>query len=145
LFSINKIFSPNGVSFETSSDFRRTTAHLRRGAENPSEKRTDVAKQLGLPPSTLNTIIAKKKIREHSYMSVDQELTMCGVLCVKKCVVSWEVEVAWRRCNVVVVVMMTMKLSFTEALRAFESMRTPMTSLKVTKQTPLILKVYCSI
>jgi DNA-binding IclR family transcriptional regulator len=29
--------------------------------ENLSEKRTDVAKQRGLPPSTLNRIIAKKK------------------------------------------------------------------------------------
>jgi hypothetical protein len=28
--------------------------------KNPSENRTDVAKQLGLPPSTLNTIIGKK-------------------------------------------------------------------------------------
>jgi hypothetical protein len=35
--------------------------------KNPSEKRIDVAKQLGLPPSTLNTIIAKKKeIREQA-------------------------------------------------------------------------------
>jgi hypothetical protein len=42
--------------------------------KNPSEKRTDVAKQLGLPPSTLNTIIVKEKIREHTYVSVDQEL-----------------------------------------------------------------------
>jgi hypothetical protein len=32
------------------------------------------------------------------------------------------VEVAWRRCKVVVVVI-TMKPSFTEALRTFESMR----------------------
>jgi hypothetical protein len=31
--------------------------------KSPSEKRTDVAKQLGLPPSILNTIIAKEKIR----------------------------------------------------------------------------------
>jgi hypothetical protein len=80
----NTIFFPNGVSCETSSDFRRTTAHHRRGGKNPSEKRTDVAKQLGLPPSTLNTIIAKKKIREHAYMSVDQELMTCGVLCVEE-------------------------------------------------------------
>jgi hypothetical protein len=29
-------------------------------------------------------IIVKKKIREHSYMSVDQKLTTCGVLCVEK-------------------------------------------------------------
>jgi hypothetical protein len=36
-------------------------------------------------------------------------------------VVSWEVEVAWRRFKVVV--MIIMKPSFTEALRAFESMR----------------------
>jgi hypothetical protein len=51
--------------------------------KTPSEKRIDIAKQLGLPPSTLNTIIAKKKIREHTYMSVDQELETCGVLCGK--------------------------------------------------------------
>jgi hypothetical protein len=91
--------------------------------KNPSEKRTDVAKQLGLPPSTLNMITVKEKIREHSYMSVDQELTMCGMLCVwKKCVVSWEVEVVWRRCKVmVVVVVMMMKLSFMEALRVFDA------------------------
>jgi hypothetical protein len=36
--------------------------------KNPSEKRTDVAKQLGLPPSTLNTIIANEKTREHAYV-----------------------------------------------------------------------------
>jgi hypothetical protein len=49
--------------------------------KTPSEKRTDIAKQLGLPPSTLNKIIGKKKkIREHSYMSVQQELTTCGEL-----------------------------------------------------------------
>jgi hypothetical protein len=52
--------------------------------KNPSQKRTDVAKQLGLPPSTLNMIIANEKIREHSYVSVDQELTTCGMLCVEK-------------------------------------------------------------
>jgi hypothetical protein len=52
--------------------------------KNPSEKRIDVAKQLGLPPSTLNAIIAKKKIREHSYVSVDQELVTCGVLYVEE-------------------------------------------------------------
>jgi hypothetical protein len=53
--------------------------------KTPSEKRTDVAKQLGLPPLTLNTIIAKKKeIREHAYVTVDQELAMCGVLCVEE-------------------------------------------------------------
>jgi hypothetical protein len=52
--------------------------------KNPSEKRIDVAKQLGLPPSTLNTIIVKEKIREQAYMSVDQELATCGVLCVEE-------------------------------------------------------------
>jgi hypothetical protein len=54
--------------------------------KNPSEKRTDVGKQLGLPSSMLNTIIAKEKVREHSYMSVDQELTMCGELGSGSCV-----------------------------------------------------------
>jgi hypothetical protein len=63
--------------------------------KNPSEKWTDIAKQLGLPQTTLNTIIAKKnKIREHTYVSEDQELATCGVVW-KKCVVHWEVEVAW--------------------------------------------------
>jgi hypothetical protein len=50
--------------------------------ENSSEESTDVAKQLGVPSSTLNTItVKKKKIREHEYVSVDHELTTCGVLC----------------------------------------------------------------
>jgi hypothetical protein len=52
--------------------------------KNSSEKRADVAKQLSLPPSTLNTTIAKKKIRGHAYVSVDQELATCGVLCVEE-------------------------------------------------------------
>jgi hypothetical protein len=52
--------------------------------KNSSEKRIDVARQLGLPPSMLHTIIEKKKIREHAYVSVDQELAMCGVLCVEE-------------------------------------------------------------
>jgi hypothetical protein len=53
--------------------------------KNPSEKRTDIAKQLGLPPSTLNASIAKRKeIRQHAYVSVDQELATCGVLCVEE-------------------------------------------------------------
>jgi hypothetical protein len=43
-----------------------------------------------------------------AYMSVDQELAMCGV-------VGWGVELAWRR-GQVMVVMMTMKLFFTETL-----------------------------
>jgi hypothetical protein len=47
--------------------------------------RTEVAKQLCLPPSTLNRIIVKKKkIREHTYVSLDQELATCGVLCVEE-------------------------------------------------------------
>jgi hypothetical protein len=32
----------------------------------------------------LNTIIVKKKIREHAYVFVDQELATCGVLCVEE-------------------------------------------------------------
>jgi hypothetical protein len=46
------------------------------------------------------------------------------------------VEVAWRRCKVVVVVMvmMTMKLSFMEALRAFESMRMFMYAHDITER-----------
>jgi hypothetical protein len=50
-------------------------------------------------------------------------------------VVSWEVEVAWRRSKVVVVVVvMTMKLSFMEELRVFESMRALMYAQNITKE-----------
>jgi hypothetical protein len=57
-----------------------------------------------------------------AYVSVDQELVMCGMLCMEEMcgVVWWEVEVVWRRGKVMV---MTMKPSFMEALSAFESMR----------------------
>jgi transposase-like protein len=47
----------------TSEERLRITEEVEK---NPSEKRTDVAKRLGLPPSTLNKIIAKGKIREHA-------------------------------------------------------------------------------
>jgi hypothetical protein len=96
--------------------------------KNPLEKRPTLAKRLCLPPSTLNTIIAKEKIRKHSYMSVDKSSPR---------VVSLEVEIVWRRCKVVVVVVvvvMTMKPSFTEALRAFESMRPLMYAHDITER-----------
>jgi hypothetical protein len=106
--------------------------HHRRGGKNPSEKRTDVAKQLGLPPSTLNTIIVKK-IREHACLwTRSLRHVVCCVW--KKCVVRWEVEVAWR-CKVVLVV-----LSFMEALRAFESMRVFMYAHDITERGQAILK-----
>jgi hypothetical protein len=47
-------------------------------------------------------------------------------------VVSWEVEVAWRRCKAVVVT--TTKPGFTEALRAFESMRAFMYAHDITER-----------
>jgi hypothetical protein len=50
--------------------------------KNPSEKRIDVAKRLGLPPSMLNMIIAKKKIREYAYVcgpgACDMWCAVCG-------------------------------------------------------------------
>jgi hypothetical protein len=49
--------------------------------KNPSEKRTDVAKQLGMPPSTLNTIIAKKKMREHAYICGPGACNMWCAVC----------------------------------------------------------------
>jgi hypothetical protein len=53
--------------------------------KNPSEKRTDVAKQLGLPPPTLNTIIMKNKIREHAYVcGPGARNAWYGVLCVEE-------------------------------------------------------------
>jgi hypothetical protein len=50
----------------------------------------------------------------------------------KKCVVSWEVEVAWR-CKVAMM-MMTMKPSFTEALCAFVPMRAFLYAQDITKR-----------
>jgi hypothetical protein len=50
----------------------------------------------------------------------------------KKYVVSWEVEVASRRCKVMVVMMM--KPSFMEALHAFESMRALMYAHDITER-----------
>jgi hypothetical protein len=98
------------------------------GEKNPSEKRIDIAKRLGLPPSTLNTIIVKKKeSREHAYVSVNLELATCVVPCVKE------------MCGELVSGSCMEEVqggggdddeaepepvpSFTEALRAFESMR----------------------
>jgi hypothetical protein len=55
------------------------------------------------------------------------------VCCVwKKCVVSWEVEVARRRCKAVVVT--TMKPGFTEALRTSDSMRAFMYAHDITER-----------
>jgi predicted transcriptional regulator len=45
--------------------------------KNPGEKHVDIAKRLGLPASTLNSIIAKKnKIRE--------QIQKCGNACKKR-------------------------------------------------------------
>jgi hypothetical protein len=60
--------------------------------KNPSERRTDVAKRLGLPPSTLNTIIDDDEAEPEPVPS------------------------------------------FTEALRAFESMRVSMHAHDITKR-----------
>jgi hypothetical protein len=56
----------------------------------------------------------------------------------KKCVVSWEVEVAWRRCKVVVVTT-TKKLGFMEALHAFKSMRAFMYAHDITERGQAII------
>jgi hypothetical protein len=46
------------------------------------QRKEDVAERLGQPPSTLNRIIAKKKIREHAYVSgrgaCDVWCAVCG-------------------------------------------------------------------
>jgi hypothetical protein len=106
------------------------TAHHRRDGENPSEKRIDVAKQLDPPPSTLNIIIAKKKIREHAYVSVDQELATCGVLWEEMCGAlgsgSCVEEVQGGGGDD--------EVSFMEALCAFESMRAFMYAHDITKR-----------
>jgi hypothetical protein len=107
--------------------------------KTPSEKRTDVAKQLGLPPSTLNM---RRERSESTHTCLWTRSWRCVLCCVwKKCVVYWEVEVSWRRCKMVVVVVMMMmmmvvmmKPSFTEALRAFESMRAFMYTHDITKR-----------
>jgi hypothetical protein len=59
---------------------RTSEEHLRIIEEvekHPSEKRTDVAKRLGLPPSTQNTIIAKKK-------EIRQQADKCGTSAKKR-------------------------------------------------------------
>jgi hypothetical protein len=54
--------------------------------KNPLEKRTNAAKQLGLPPSTPNTMM-DKKISEHAYVcGLGAHDVWCAVW--KKCVVS---------------------------------------------------------
>jgi hypothetical protein len=45
--------------------------------KTPSEKRTDMAKQLGLPPSTLNSIIAKKR-------EIREQVDKCGASAKKR-------------------------------------------------------------
>jgi hypothetical protein len=55
---------------------------IEEGEKNPSEKRTDRAKELGLPPSTPSTIIVKKKIREYAYV--------CGLLARNMWCAVWE-------------------------------------------------------
>jgi hypothetical protein len=44
--------------------------------KNPGEKRVDIAKRLGLPASTLNTIFATNDIRE--------QIQKCGNACKKR-------------------------------------------------------------
>jgi hypothetical protein len=44
--------------------------------KNPGEKRVDIAKQLGLPASTLNSIFAKKEICK--------QIQKCGNACKKR-------------------------------------------------------------
>jgi hypothetical protein len=44
---------------------------------NPGEKRVDMAKRLGLPASTLNSIFAKKK-------EIREQIQKCGNACKKR-------------------------------------------------------------
>jgi predicted transcriptional regulator len=45
--------------------------------KNPGEKRVDIAKRLGLPASTLNSIFAKKK-------EIREQIQTCGNTCKKR-------------------------------------------------------------
>jgi hypothetical protein len=45
--------------------------------KNPGEKRVDIAKRLGLPASTLNTIFAKKN-------KICEQIQKCGNACKKQ-------------------------------------------------------------
>jgi hypothetical protein len=51
---------------------------IEEAGKTPSERRTEVSKQLGLPQSTLNTIIAKKmKIRkDHNTVHIHHMVTV---------------------------------------------------------------------
>jgi hypothetical protein len=87
-----------------------------------SEKRIDVAKRLGLPPSTLNTIIVKKKeIRKHATCSVWCVEEMCGELGGGSCM--GEVQGGGGGGDDDDEAKPEPVPSFTEALNAFESMR----------------------
>jgi hypothetical protein len=56
--------------------------HIIEEVEKTHQRREDVAERPGQPPSMLNTIIAKKKIREHAYVSgpgaCDVWCAVCG-------------------------------------------------------------------
>jgi hypothetical protein len=75
-----KLFSQMAFPLKQVQTLEEQLCIIEEVEKNPSEKRTDVAKQLGLPPSTLNTNIAKKTVTEHTYVSVDQGLATCGVV-----------------------------------------------------------------
>jgi hypothetical protein len=102
--------------------------------KTPSEKRTDIANRLGLPPSTLNTIIVKKKIREHAYVSVDQELVTCGELGSVSCMEEVQGSGGGGGGDGGDEAETETVPNFTKALCAFESMRAFMYAHDITKR-----------
>jgi hypothetical protein len=67
-------------------------------------------------------------------MAVNQEIATCGVLCMEEmCGVWWEVAVVWLRGKVMVVTMTT-RPSFTEALHVLKSVRVFMYAHNITKR-----------
>jgi hypothetical protein len=56
--------------------------------KNPGEKRVDIAKRLGLAPSTLNSFSGMNKDKFEDYISGDSHVATCGVETVQELGVS---------------------------------------------------------
>jgi hypothetical protein len=66
-----------GSAKEACENFARPIENNTRSRKNPGEKRVDIAKRLGLPASTLNSIFAKKN-------DIRKQIQKFGNVCKKR-------------------------------------------------------------